>query len=55
MNDEQIPTPLMSVGVLFSILRMTRVGIEPTTYGLTCHFDFRRHLTAEVFVVWTVP
>jgi len=22
---------------------MTRVGIEPTTYGLTCHHGFRRH------------
>jgi hypothetical protein len=27
--------------------------IELATYGLTCHFDFRRRPRA--FVVWTVP
>jgi hypothetical protein len=42
-------------------IRMTRVGLEPTTYGLTCHFGFRRlpslltYDSGRQFVVWTVP
>lgn len=32
-----------------------RVGFEPTTSGLTYHFDFRRQNPGALFVVWTIP
>lgn len=33
---------------------MTPVGHDPTTYGLTSHFGFRRRPIARAFVRWTL-